>query len=212
MHAGHLFARYEPAADPSPPPQERTQGLPAIQIDQAQLVEACSEGDIDLYIYISTYTCATKTNVYTNGLAVLLGRDGSQVPLVKELIYIYPPLGKNGASTAWYLICVHLYIVLVQTRTGEYVYIYTHIYIAFRKPIDSLTAPTPPTSVSSTCFRASGLRKLIMAFAHSASSRCCRRRSRCQPTASSLPSRRHSRFHSHRSWRLSRLIRAAHTT
>ena len=128
MHAGHLFARYEPAADPSPPPQERTQGLPAIQIDQAQLVEACSEGDIDLYIYISTYTCATKTNVYTNGLAVLLGRDGSQVPLVKELIYIYPPLGKNGASTAWYLICVHLYIVLVQTRTCEYVYIYTYIY------------------------------------------------------------------------------------
>ena len=72
--------------------------------------------------------------------------------------YIYPPLGKNGASTAWYLICVHLYIVLVQTRTGEYVYIYTHIYIAFRKPIDSLTAPTPPTNVSSKCFRASGLR------------------------------------------------------
>ena len=96
--------------------------------------------------------------MHTNGLAVLLGRDGSQVPLVKELIYIYPPLGKNGASTAWYLICVHLYIVLVQTRTGEYVYIYTHIYIAFRKPIDSLTAPTPPTNVSSKCFRASGLR------------------------------------------------------
>ena len=48
-------------------------------------------------------------------------------------LYIYPPLGKNGASTAWYLICVHLYIVLVQTRTGEYVYIYTHIYI-YRLP------------------------------------------------------------------------------
>ena len=168
MHAGHVFARYEPAADPSPPPQERTQGLPAIQIDQAQLVEACSEGDIDLYvyIYISIYIHVRQKPIYIYlyidiYICIQMGLPFFWEGMAPKCrwsrnLYIYPPLGKNGASTAWYLICVHLYIVLVQTRTGEYVYIYTHIYISPSESqlIRSLHRPPPPMSHPSASGRA----------------------------------------------------------
>ena len=47
--------------------------------------------------------------MHTNGLAVLLGRDGSQVPLVKELIYIPTSRKEWGKYGMVFNLCAPIY-------------------------------------------------------------------------------------------------------
>ena len=53
--------------------------------------------------------CDKNQYIYTNGLAVLLGRDGSQVPLVKEFIYIPTSRKEWGKYGMVFNLCAPIY-------------------------------------------------------------------------------------------------------